>query len=264
MFAHVLSDIHLEMDKCPATHDISNYFSPVNKADYLFLLGDIGVPHEDSYSKFLQSCTRKYQKVFMVAGNHEMYHTTGEDTVEDTVSKLREICTENEKLVFLDKETYDLPGLNIRIAGTTLWSRVTEAQMSDIRCFISDYRAIKGWTVEHNNYVHANCVQWLKMETEKAKQDGKKLVIMTHHAPLLNSCHPKHMGSPLSSAYETDLSELIKVNPHISLWLHGHTHHSEARTVGSTTVLSNQCGYSADKDAKASFNPDLRIDLRPS
>lgn len=261
MFAHVLSDIHLEMDKCPAKHDISNYVSPVNKADYLFLLGDIGNPYEDSYRKFLQSCTSKYQKVFMIAGNHEMYHTT----VEDAVSKLRELCKENEKLVFLDEETYDLPGLlNIRIAGTTLWSFWTEEQMSDIRCFISDYRAIKGWTGEHNNYAHATCVQWLKMETEKAKQDGKKLVIMTHHAPLLNSCHPKHMGSPLSSAYETDLSQFIRVNPHISLWLHGHTHHSQARTVGSTTVLSNQHGYSADKDAQASFNPDLRIDLKPS
>lgn len=259
MFAHVLSDIHLEMDKCPAKQDISNYFDPVtNKASFIFLLGDIGNPNEDSYRKFLRSCTTCYQKVFIVAGNHEMYH----DTVEDTVAKLRELCKENDKLVFLDDSTYDLPEQNLRIAGTTLWSKVTDEQMPNIRCFISDYRAIKGWSVEHNNRVHANCVDWLKKETEKAKQDGTKLLIMTHHAPLTHSCHPKHTGSPLSSAFETDLSQLIASNPHISFWLHGHTHHSQSRTIGSTTVLSNQFGYEADIDAKTSFCHDLRIDLQ--
>ena len=254
MFAHVLSDIHLEMDKCDK--EISSYFN--NKADYLFLLGDIGNPYEESYTRFLKYCTNNYQKVFLVAGNHEMYHKT----VYETVTKLRQLCNENDKLVFLNDDTYDLPGLDIRIAGTTLWSKVTEEQMSEIRCFISDYRSIKDWSVEQNNHTHAKSVEWLKQETEKAKQDGKKLVIMTHHAPLLNSCHPKHMGSSLSSAFETDLSQFIISNPHIRLWLHGHTHHSDKRTVGSTTVLSNQYGYSADKDAKVSFDHNLRIDLK--
>lgn len=257
MFAHVLSDVHLEMDtSCPEKHDISNYFSPTNKADYLFLLGDIGNPFQDTYLHFLQSCINYgYKKIFIIAGNHEMYN----NTVEDAVVKLHELCKDNDTLVFLNESTYDLPELNLRIAGTTLWSKVVDEQMSNVRCFISDHRAIKGWSVEHNNNTHANCVEWLKKETERAEHDGKKLIIMTHHAPLLNSCHPKHIGSVLSSAFEIDLSRFIVSNPHITLWLYGHTHYSQARTIGSTTVLSNQYGYVADKDAKGSFNPDLHI-----
>ena len=257
MFAHVLSDIHLELDKCAAKQDISNYFDSSNKADYLFLLGDIGKDYEDSYTAFLTSCTNKYQKVFLIAGNHDFFSSS----IEKTVGRLRKMCKDNDKLVFLNNDTYDIPNSDIRIAGTTLWSEVVEDQASDIRCFIADYRAIKEWSVEHNNYTHAQSVKWLKKENDRAKVDSKKLIVMTHHAPLLQSCHPKHLGSPLSSAFETDLSQLIRANEHIKLWLHGHTHHSDVRTIGKTIVLSNQYGYFGEKDAHEKFNPKLRIDL---
>jgi hypothetical protein len=171
---------------------------------------------------------------------------------------MREQCKTIDNIVFLNKDTYDLDD-GIRIAGTTLWSHVEDEQMSDIRCFISDYRAILGWSVEENNQTHSSCLKWLKREIDRARVDGKKLMIMTHHAPLLNSCHIKHRGSPLSSAFETDLSSLIMENPHIRMWMHGHTHHSETRKVGETTVISNQYGCSGES---VYFDHSMVIDLR--
>lgn len=260
MFAHVLSDIHLEMDtSATKQRDVTWYFDPGNRADTLFLLGDIGKDDEESYRAFLASCCEKYQKIFLVLGNHEVYGSS----FEETVARARELCRDccSGKLVLLERDTYDLPGLDIRIAGTTLWSHVTEEQMSSIGCFIADFHAIQGWTVAENNRVHASSLQWLAEEALRALADNKKLIVMTHHAPLLRSCHSKHLGSPLSSAFETDLSEFIKANGHIKLWLHGHTHHSDARMVGNALVLSNQYGYAADTDARETFDPMLKIDL---
>lgn len=257
MLAHVLSDIHLEMDNLPAKQDVANYFDKDNKADYLFLLGDIGKDYETSYKVFIESCTRNYKKVFLIAGNHEMYGSS----VDETVGRLRDMCKHSDKLIFLNNDTYDIPDCDIRIVGTTLWSKVIVNQMSDVRCFIADFHSIKGWNVEHNNHTHENCVKWLEKEAQKAQTDSKKLIVMTHHAPLLHSCHPKHIGSPLSSAFETDLSQLIERNTHIKLFLHGHTHFSDKRIVGQTVVISNQYGYGADKDARDTFNPKLRINL---
>ena len=252
VFAHVLSDIHLELDNAPAKQDISGYFD--SKADYLFLLGDIGNPDEPSYKRFLASCTAVYKKVFLVLGNHEFYGSC----VERTLERVREICKGNDKLVFLNDDTFDLPELGVRIAGTTLWSDVTEEQMSDVRCFIADFRMIKGWSVYNHNYKHAMSVKWLEAEAQRAREDNVKLLVMTHHAPLPRSCHPKYLGSPLSSAFETDLSEFIKENEHIKVWLHGHTHYSDTQVVAGATVISNQYGYDA---ASEKFDRELRIDL---
>lgn len=252
MLAHILSDIHLEMDKNSSDKeskvDIQNFFDESNRANIIFLLGDIGNVYEERYWAFMMSCSKRYKKVFVILGNHEFYGTS----IENAVKKMREHSKTMDNIVFLNKDTYDIdeldmPGLSgFRIAGTTLWSHVEDEQMSDIRCFISDYRAILGWSVEDNNCTHAASLKWLKREIDRARADGKKLLIMTHHAPLLESCQAKHRGSPLSSAFETDLSSLIKANPHICMWMHGHTHHTDTRKVGETIVISNQYGYSGE------------------
>lgn len=257
MLAHILSDIHLEMDKSGSQvekTDIKYYFDESSQADILFLLGDIGNVYQDRYWNFMRSCSKRYKKVFVILGNHEMYGTC----VENAVKKMREQCKTMDNVVFLNKDTYDIDHLGIRIAGTTLWSHVEDEQMSDIRCFISDHRAILGWSVEENNCTHATSLKWLKREIDRARVDEKKLIIMTHHAPLLNSCHPKHRGSPLSSAFQTDLSDLIRANPHICMWMYGHTHHTDKRKIGETLVISNQHGYSGED---VYFDRSLVIDL---
>ena len=258
--AHVLSDIHLEMDRHGTNTerlDIKHYFD--DAADILFLLGDIGnVYDEERYWTFVTSCSRAYKKVFVILGNHELYGTSPENAAK----KLREQCKAYENVVFLNRDTYDLDldgtESDIRVAGTTLWSRVEDEQLRDVRCFIADHRTILGWSVEENNYAHEQSVKWLRKEADRAREDGKKLVVISHHAPILNSC-PKHRGSPLSSAFETDLTGLIRANPHIVVWMHGHTHHSYRTTVGETLVVSNQYGYDGEA---TSFDRSLVVELQ--
>ncbi|ARF11692.1 metallophosphatase [Klosneuvirus KNV1] len=58
-----ISDIHLEhrqtIPKIPA------------KTNYLALLGDIGHPNKPLYSEFLKYCSKNWDKVFLLSGNHE-------------------------------------------------------------------------------------------------------------------------------------------------------------------------------------------------
>ena len=69
-----VSDIHLEM------HDKYNegvitpsmFLKP--SAPYLALCGDIGIPELKAYDVFLGWCSNNYEKVFLIAGNHEYYN----------------------------------------------------------------------------------------------------------------------------------------------------------------------------------------------
>jgi predicted phosphohydrolase len=258
MKAHVLSDIHLEKDppNDQKKLDIRNYFTS-NEPTVLFLLGDIGNVFTERYKTFMRSCSKNYEHVFIILGNHEFYG----NTIDDTISYMREFCKSYPNIHFLNEDVYDFEELGIRIVGTTLWSHVTEEQMSDIRCFIADYRLIQNWSVQNNNAQHQSALEWIKNEIQRSQRDGKKLIIMTHHAPLLKSCHPKQYDSPLSSAFETDLSNLISTNNHIVLWMYGHSHFSDKRTLMNTLVMSNQYGYGGEMDAHKRFDENAVIDL---
>lgn len=249
--AHVLSDIHMEahdtldspkgacITRYVGTPDSEDSQERLSKQGMLFLLGDLGNPQNATYEEFLASCAKRYAQVFLVLGNHEFYNSS----IKSTVDRVREMCAKHHNVILLHNETYDLPGTGIRIAGTTLWSRVEEAQKDAVECFIADYRRIEDWNVERNNAMHLECVRWLVREAERARVDGVRLVVMTHHAPYTDSCHPRHRGSILSSAFESDLVSLIRANPHIRVWVHGHTHYSGIRWIGRTLVVSNQHGF---------------------
>jgi predicted phosphohydrolase len=224
----------------------------------LFLPGDLGNPRDATYEAFLASCAKRYGTVFLVLGNHEFYGSS----IKCTVDGVREICARHHNVILLHNETHDIPGTGIRIAGTTLWSRVDEAQKDAVECFIADYRRIEDWYVERNNAMHLECVQWLVREAERARVDGVRLVVMTHHAPYTKSGHPRHWGLPLSSAFETDLTWLIHANPHILAWMHGHTHYSGVRTICKTMVISNQYGFPWERalgKEHDAFNPAMEI-----
>ena len=136
-----ISDIHLETH-----HNTSkNIFEKILKpsAPYLVLCGDIGYPGAELYKPFLEYCSKNFERVFYIAGNHEFYNDTksikylktkqfieksvSEDelrrisarfqreTPEDRVKKIREICSKFINIHFLDKETFQIPNTNIII-----------------------------------------------------------------------------------------------------------------------------------------------------
>ena len=264
----LLSDLHLELSQ-------NSKFQLLQKAspdcDALILAGDIGYPSSDEYSRFISDAARLFKYVFIIMGNHEMYGYT----IDGAATAVTQACAAHKNVIFLNRTSYDVIDEdatsstfeNIRIVGTTLWSKILNHQRSDISCFIMDFRRIKNWTVDTHNAQHHLDVTFLQKEIARATTDGKKLIIITHHAPSTrNTCRLEHVGSPISSAYSSDLEYMI-CRPVVA-WVFGHTHHSIEQKVQcqdsdgelySTLLISNQRGFITEVTG---FRSDCTFEVR--
>jgi predicted phosphodiesterase len=225
----LLSDLHTEF--------VPFALKKADDCEFLILAGDIAHAESAAYEKLLLDASEKFEKVFVVAGNHECYG----HTVQKAMEILSGVCAKFANVFFLNNDAVDL-GEDVRVVGTTLWSDIQEEQMSDVRNFLSDFRHIKEWTVETNNSKHRKAVEFLRREILRASADGKRLVVVTHHAPYeRRTSNPKYAGSSLSSAFATDLSDLLR-EP-VAIWAFGHTHYTSRQVVGGVQLVSNQRGY---------------------
>lgn len=227
------SDLHLE------TSDMQLPEVYVAGAPNLLLAGDIGVPGSPMYLALLQKVAPKHENVFVITGNHE-YHGS---SLQAADAAMQTMCASaGPNIFYLNNAAHDIPALGCRVVGTTLWSEVKEDQKMDVSCFISDHRLIDSWGVASNNARHLLNVHFLQTEISRAMHEGVRLVVMTHHAPLTSGvCRLQQVGNAVSSAFQTDLSDLM--GPPIAVWCFGHTHFCSSQLVKGTHVVSNQRGY---------------------
>jgi hypothetical protein len=69
-----VSDIHLETYQNTSKVLFKTILKP--SAPYLALCGDIGYPGAQLYKPFLEYCSKHFEHVFYIAGNHEFYNDT--------------------------------------------------------------------------------------------------------------------------------------------------------------------------------------------
>eukprot|EP01114_Cavostelium_apophysatum_P022598 TRINITY_DN8227_c0_g3_i1.p1 TRINITY_DN8227_c0_g3~~TRINITY_DN8227_c0_g3_i1.p1 ORF type:complete len:240 (+),score=58.91 TRINITY_DN8227_c0_g3_i1:2-721(+) len=233
------------------------------QAPYLCLLGDIGVlKKEEQYRQFLRSEAKKFKKVFVVAGNHEYYG----GSITGVNEAIRKICSEEENLIFLDRTSVLLDG--VRILGCTLWSFIPEEFRTEVSFSLNDFRHIKlndtseaRLTTEEFTGFHQRDVAWLKEEISKAASANEKVVVLSHHAPLINlGCsNPQFFDSPSGTAFCTDLSSLL--GGPVKVWAYGHTHWFQDQTVKGTRVVSNPHGYAYKKEGPTECPYDQKMVL---
>ena len=66
---------------------------------------------------------------------------------------------------------------------------------------------------------------WLEESIRAAAGDGKRVVVLTHHAPSFHgTCAPQHDGSSIAAGFCSNLEGLLR--PPVVAWLFGHTHWS--------------------------------------
>lgn len=242
---HIISDMH--------TEERPFFLKNIKHADCLILAGDIGHPETKVYCDLIQKASAMYSYVFVVKGNHECYG----HTVQKTDELISCVTKDFDNVFYLNRSTVDICD-DIRVLGTTLWSDVQEYQRSEIGIFISDYRLIKDWCIDNHNHAHHKDVAFIKKEMERALLDNKRLLIVTHHAPMVGATSkPQHARSVLSSAFCTDLKRLF-TKP-VAAWVFGHTHHSCSLRVNDIPLVSNQRGYGDECDT--GFDPDFVIDV---
>jgi hypothetical protein len=186
------SDLHLELQQQYATYTI-----PLTPAKNLILAGDIGrLTDYIPYRTFLQRLVDRFDKTFLVLGNHEFYglgHGEGRLRARKLVG---EACLKG-KVRLLDGQQSKEPEAEkeVVVLGCTLWSHIPKPHEQRISTGLNDFRLIKHWTAAHHNAIHHLELSWLAQQI--LQHENKTIIVVTHHAPCIeNACHAAHVDSP--------------------------------------------------------------------
>lgn len=250
----IYSDLHLEF---------GNEFKPPkdSDADLMVLAGDI-ITFKDRGFAELENFLKEWKKpVLYIPGNHEYYSAKPIPELHATFKKF--ICAKLADFHWLRDSGYSKN--DVKFFGGTMW---TDFNKSDPRGMMIAHHSMNDYnyiylteeqqlypaaTVEMHEIFKKNLIEWLE------KNEGKKRIVISHHAPCLN---PKSnfRTSKLQAAYNSlDMIPIIKkYQP--ELWIYGHTHEPDDQMIGKTRVISNPFGY-YDIQECSEFNPGLVIEL---
>jgi hypothetical protein len=231
------SDLHLEFlgDK-PVFQTLLKPVAPV-----LVLAGDVGRPDKRSYRDFLFHCSRNWNDVIVVAGNHEYYDGVAEKRLE----QCRMTAAEFGNVHFLERERVVRQG--VTFLGCTLWSHnAPQDVMNDYRVIRldGDTKPLEGGTkpleggtkpleggtkpleggtkplrVGDTNSWHARDKEWLRLALANVTGPA---VVVTHHLPSFRLIAPEFADGPYNSGFASKCDALIA--PPVRAWIAGHTH----------------------------------------
>lgn len=239
----IISDLHLEFYE---NYDYDKFIKPINDNKnndlYLCLLGDIGNPFHKNYENFINTSSKKFEKVFILPGNHEYYF----DKYYMTKLQMYNVCKKYDNVYFMDNNIFELN--NYVIIGSTLWSFIDSDSKTMASLMINDYKNIKMnnniFTPDDNNKLFFNNLSFIKKQVEKAKINNKYAIVLTHHAPSYKFIDSKYKNYPYNCCFVNDLDNFILENENIKYWLFGHTHSSFNDYIGKCLCICNPAGYS--------------------
>lgn len=247
------SDLHLEFDWIKSK-SLSTILKPC--APFLVLAGDIGSPVKSSYKEFLTECSKQWEHVFVVAGNHERYGGI-------PVEKCREIIdTIAEKNIhFMNRDRIDIDSIPVSFLGCTLWSDISGADNKErIRTGMNDCRSI-GCTPEDILEWYYQDKKWLEEELARCREEGRGAVVITHHLPTYEVIAEKWKGHPLTVGFASHLDYLI-TEP-VRAWICGHSHTASTLYMQGPKVpipvTLNPRGYPGE--FRTGFSPEIFVDV---
>lgn len=228
MKVQLCSDIHLEYGDL-STSDFLDVILPC--APILILAGDVGNPFEEIYKNFLSFCASHFENVLLLSGNHE-YYEFNMDVVNHQIAT---VSSQFSNMVFLNNKTWEWN--NIKFIGTTLWSHLPDnITNSELLC-INDYKLIKGFSRVLSNLFLEQNVKFIQQNLEC--DPGQKCVVISHHAPSLQSISPDYKENNLSYCYCSDLEYMFHDFKNLKCWVHGHTHYNVEYKINNKTVYCN-------------------------
>ena len=251
-----VSDLH---EKYPTTI--------VPNAPILALIGDIGNPTHRKYQEFLAYVSGLFEAVLVIMGNHEIYHST----IQDTERAISAACSAaGPNVHFLNRTLYIHPSTNTLFAGATLWSNIKPDISNRIACFrhillttataTDDPKPVKPnkpkLDVETYLEWHKRDLRFLEETVKNYK--NHPIVLLTHYAPIHEANGP-HSDGPLCSGFSTPLPHLHL--PHVKAHLFGHTHVNGTWLSNATIVASNCRGYYPGETNGTPFDPHKTVSL---
>lgn len=84
-------------------------------------------------------------------------------------------------------------------------------------------RSVEHFLTPHDTVeFHKEDLEFLISEVSKAKEASEKVIIFTHHAPVMEATPPIYRNNKINTAFCTNLVEMM--GPPIIGWFYGHTH----------------------------------------
>lgn len=227
MLIQYVSDVHLEF-----LQTIPNI---IPKTKILVLAGDIGYPHQKIYTTFLQDVSSKFEKVFLITGNHE-YYTKGQISMETIDATIEKIIQENNlhNISFLHHDYEDYEGY--LFVGLPLWSAIENPSY-----LINDFVAIQSMNTELYNELHTIGREFIQ---EMLQHSTIPIVMITHHMPsykLIDPMYTTPQMAPYNQCFASHCDDLIK-DP-IKAWIYGHTHKASSTIINHIQLCCNPKGY---------------------
>ncbi|MFD2582164.1 metallophosphoesterase [Pedobacter vanadiisoli] len=236
MKIQIISDLHQEF----GISELS-----FQNADLIILAGDINLGTK-GIDWLTQNISDK--PVIYVLGNHEYYKGTYPKTLNKIVAKAKD-----SNIYVLENDFVEFGG--VRFHGATLWTDfslfgnpveygiICQSKMNDYK-LIRRYPTYSKLRTIDTYKIHKISKNWLQKSLEGSI--AFKNVVVTHHAPSVRSLPSLYKNDPISSAYASDIEDLIiKYQP--SYWIHGHIHTPARYRIGETEVICNPHGYISEK-----------------
>jgi hypothetical protein len=275
------SDLHLDGGSSP----FDLLLKPV--AADLALCGDIGDPWSPIYREFIEWCSARWARVFLIAGNHEYFvgdpATWGsvDKTVVGTEMEIRRIAGRHANVHFLQESVYLIESLKIAVVGATLWTAPALRQWGSIGAGVIGDPGCRGEytsVYKRDEYtgavrvLHPSDITGLYLRQSQfigrylnsswgGVPEGYRVIVLTHHMPtrLLNPVEFK--DHPLVSCYSSSLDGLLK-EPVVA-WICGHSHRSrQLRMESGCLVALNPLGYRGET-GKTGYRSDTTVVVYP-
>jgi hypothetical protein len=283
---YLTSDLHLEFYSSiePICSKIAKQIAHTPLEDrVLFLSGDIGHPFKDTYSDFLNFCSKNFRYTLLICGNHEYYNTNNSThTMNDIENQIEIITSSYDNVLFLNNSYCILKEFKLIVVGSTLWSKPdshnSQKMINDFNYIITNEsdKINSKLSVHEYDELHTRA---LKTLTEKIEEIGKirecieyknyELIVMTHHLPSHSLIAPRYRGHEINQFFATDLDYLFErfnslESTMIKYWLSGHTHTRMEVDIHSTKTMIFPYGYpnefnNEDRDILCSIDSKVEI-----
>jgi hypothetical protein len=251
------------------SHDHFSKYVRQNNSPYLALLGNIGSPFLPRTVQFLEYCSTRWDRVFWVAGPHELRHpgqSSVATTFRDNMDAMEKITT-GLNVQVLTQNGDHLDG--IQIVGASLWTPVSNHRVE------GKYKQPELTTIQKFDAPISpiDIAEWNKEDISflsSKLSNAVPTVVLTHHLP-----HPSLFSPSLSiqshkrvGLESTNVSHLL--GDPCKLWLSGASGGSAIGVFGSRTVAVVNSMYEFPKHPSADpnpfYSPELyaEIDVSPS
>ncbi len=246
------SDLHLELGGGP----FQTILKPV--APVLALAGDIGRPDLPEYRNFMAYCSSNWERVFVIAGNHEFYNKSTAKkwsySPPHTVDMRHDMCAKVAaafpNITFMNRDRVEYKGVSF--LGCTLWTDLSDPfhaelagrHMNDYHVITEDGKA--PITPATTTAWHRTDRAWLAYEISSSADMGLPTVVITHHLPSTRMNSERWADHPLNPAFSSNCDDLMR--PPVRVWIAGHTHTGMTyRNAANVMGCVNPRGYPGEQ-----------------